>query len=549
MAPYLRCSAFRAERRSRTRLEPIRVRRQRFAIVADVARQLRELRGQASRALGQSLRSRIQPGRIGESVRRAGQRVADRALARQGRLGLGRSLQEPFDVREPGLLRRQSLGLSLERLHRLDLAHLIREEVQLSLSLTGRGREGIERLPCVAPALPRVAVGGERDQMRVAGEPIEEAGLGRRRQQPLRLVLPVHLDQRRAEIGERGGSRELSADPGGALPVHAHGARQQDLAVLRPVGCVLGGIEARLDARGLRAGANERAVGPDAQRERQTDRHHRLAGPGLAREDVQTGMQVEIEVVDDPETADVQLPQHARSLSGAADIFDVHDALAVARSPGSSNLPRTRERNGGAPGRRTRRAGRSAAADRARLPTGSSTLSRPSAESRPGSSPTTSSTTCCCAPRTNDRSNTMCAAMGVNTRHGTSGSRSARGPRTNTRSNPSASRRPPRRRRSGDVLPVDLDREPDQPVPRSLLDDHLVQRPLGSELGATFRTRGGGDRSSMVARPASASRMRSRASAAPPPSGTPAVRPSPPGRDGRAPPRRGLEGTCRRPRS
>ena len=62
-------------------------------------------------------------------------------------------------------------------------------------------------------------------------------------------------------------------------------------------------------------GANERAVGSDAQRERQADRHHGLAGPGLSREDVQAGMQLEIEVVDDPETADVQLPQHARSLS------------------------------------------------------------------------------------------------------------------------------------------------------------------------------------------------------------------------------------------
>ena len=143
-------------------------------------------------------------------------------------------------------------------------------------------------------------------------------------------MLPVHLDQGRAEVGERGCRGELPSDPAGALPVHAHGAREQDLSVLRPVGCVLGGIEARLDARGLRAGANERAVSSYAQRERQTDRHHRLAGPGLAREDVQTGMQVKIEVVDDPETADVQLPQHARSLSGAADIIAVR-VVALAR--------------------------------------------------------------------------------------------------------------------------------------------------------------------------------------------------------------------------
>ena len=104
------------------------------------------------------------------------------------------------------------------------------------------------------------------------------------------------------------------------LPVDAHGASEQNLAVLGPVRGALGGIEPRLDAGGLRAVTDERAVGSNAQCERQPHRHQGLAGAGLPREDVQAGVQVEIEVVDDPETADVQLPQHACTLPAGADI-------------------------------------------------------------------------------------------------------------------------------------------------------------------------------------------------------------------------------------
>src|SRR4029453_13441636 len=52
--------------------------------------------------------------------------------------------------------------------------------------------------------------------------------------------------------------------------------------------------------------------------ELQPDRPHRLAGPGLAGEDVQAGMQLEVEVVDHAETADVQLAEHPAILDRAA---------------------------------------------------------------------------------------------------------------------------------------------------------------------------------------------------------------------------------------
>ena len=58
---------------------------------------------------------------------------------------------------------------------------------------------------------------------------------------------------------------------------------------------------------------------------------------------------------------------------------------------------------------------------RTRDPTGSSTLSRPSADRIPLSSPMTSRDTSLPGSSTNERSNTMCAAIGVRINDSTSG--------------------------------------------------------------------------------------------------------------------------------
>ena len=84
-------------------------------------------------------------------------------------------------------------------------------------------------------------------------------------------------------------------------------------------------------------------------------------------------------------------------------------------------MSRTRVRKPAASSRRTRRAGRLDAWILTSVPTGISWVSRPSAETNPGSSPTTSRLTTLLAPSTNDRSKTICAAIGVTMRHGTSG--------------------------------------------------------------------------------------------------------------------------------
>ena len=166
-----------------------------------------------------ALRDRIQPSRLGERVRgadaaRRPSRSPPRAL-----LGLRRPLEQPFDVREARLLDGQSFRFPVARVDRLDLVHLIGQQVELALSLARRSLERVERRARIAPPLPRLAIRRERDEMRIAGEPIEESRLRGRRQQTLRLVLPVDLDQRRHRARRASKRSRAAPDAGGALPV------------------------------------------------------------------------------------------------------------------------------------------------------------------------------------------------------------------------------------------------------------------------------------------------------------------------------------------
>ena len=148
--------------------------------------------------------------------------------------------------------------------------------------------------------------------MRVAGEPIEECRLGGRRQQALRLPLPVVLDEAGAELGERRRGRELTSDARGRSPVPGDRPRQDHLAVFCPVPGFVGRVETRLDAGGARIVADERGRATLSQREQQPHGHHRLPGARLAGEHVETRRELEVEVGDHPEPADVELAQHGR---------------------------------------------------------------------------------------------------------------------------------------------------------------------------------------------------------------------------------------------
>src|SRR5581483_2312631 len=187
-------------------------------------------------------------------------------------------------------------------------------------------------------------------------------------------------------------------------------ASQHELALLGPlVPRGTGGrLEPRLNASCLRARAHKRRGRP--------------------------GTEGKVEVPDHTQIADVELPKHGLYAGRS-----IPDGLPAGRSsrttvategrssrttaatepgspPGSPNFSRTRAWNGGASSRRISLPGFGAAPIRTLEPTGSSRLSRPSADRSPSSSPTTLRVTRSLADRTSDRSNTMCAATGVTIR-------------------------------------------------------------------------------------------------------------------------------------
>ena len=88
-----------------------------------------------------------------------------------------------------------------------------------------------------------------------------------------------------------------------------------ELAVFGPVPRSVDRVEASLDAGRGSTVADERGGAPLAQGEQQPHGHHRLPGAGLAGEHVQARRELQVEVGDHPEAADVELAQHGRDAS------------------------------------------------------------------------------------------------------------------------------------------------------------------------------------------------------------------------------------------
>jgi hypothetical protein len=122
--------------------------------------------------------------------------------------------------------------------------------------------------------------------------------------------LTVDLDELRAELRECAGRRELAADTRRAAAVGAHRACEDHVAVLGPLGGRGGRVEQSLHlGRGL-PGPHQLRAPTTPDRERDPHGDHRLARAGLAREHVETAVELEVQVIDHPETTDVQLAEH-----------------------------------------------------------------------------------------------------------------------------------------------------------------------------------------------------------------------------------------------
>src|SRR5206468_4056905 len=133
-------------------------------------------------------------------------------------------------------------------------------------------------------------------------------------------------------------------------------------------------VEERLDARGIRAVADEGRVGTRASREPQRVDQEALAGARLAREHVEALGERQPELVDQREVGDRQLEEPARRPG---------IALGRHRHEGSSwTLVRRRSQNGWAPWGSTKRIGRASARTSTTSPTWIRRSSRPSIDTR-----------------------------------------------------------------------------------------------------------------------------------------------------------------------
>ena len=199
-------------------LQTLRVGRERLPIGTHVTGQLGDL-DRHGRAPGSELRRRrVERASIVEHPRGHAERVGRAVVTAERRLGRTGRLEQALDVAEPRLLGGQPLGLLGLRRDRLDLADLIGEEVELTLAIARRHPQPLQGDRRRPERLERLAVGDDRDEVLVAGEPIEERGLHGGLEEPLGLMLAVHLDQRGAERGQCGGCRDLPADARSPLP-------------------------------------------------------------------------------------------------------------------------------------------------------------------------------------------------------------------------------------------------------------------------------------------------------------------------------------------
>ena len=170
---------------------------------------------------------------------------------------------------EPGRLEVELVGLAGARRRGLDLAHLVREQIHLAFAIAFALVELGERSLRIPQATVLDAKRLDRVEVLTTRVPVEEACLGDRREQPLALVLAVHLDELAGELREGGHRRQLSTHTRGAAPLRGHGPCEQDLPVLGPPGARRrgGSVEPRLHLRGPRARPNERGPAAPAERE------------------------------------------------------------------------------------------------------------------------------------------------------------------------------------------------------------------------------------------------------------------------------------------
>ena len=187
-----------------------------------------------------------------------------------------------------------------------DLLDLVPQQLEPPLDLARLEVDVRERRSVLAPALdgPR----HRKAQLRVTAERVEQLALPALVEEARLLVLAVDLDERADGSASRAAVTAPVVEPRRRAPAGADFARRDQR--LRH------SVEQRLDPRRLGPMPDERRVG--ARPERQSERidQQALPGPGLAGQDIQPGLELEPQPLDQREVAHGELQQPPRAVAG-----------------------------------------------------------------------------------------------------------------------------------------------------------------------------------------------------------------------------------------
>lgn len=222
--------------------------------------------------------------------------------------GSGRVGAEPERIgrRENLLLALEaSLLLRVTELGGCYLADLERQQIGLSAQLPGVAPKLFQTgIQIVQPSSRAVDFGAVKAPEAIEGSPlcldVEEGLVG---------VLTVQIHQARPERLERGGCRHAPVDVGPGPAIGRNLPPDDDLRlVARQLACQ--DDEATLYDGTFGAVTDERRAGPAPDEQLERLHHEGLARTRLARERRHGGAEVQVQVLDDPEVADLDLRQH-----------------------------------------------------------------------------------------------------------------------------------------------------------------------------------------------------------------------------------------------
>ncbi len=209
--------------------------------------------------------------------------------------------------------------LAFLQVHRLQLAELEAQIVELGRVARAGAARALDRGAHVLPLHRRVRDSGERGVVTAVG--VEQGALLFAAQQGLAFVLAEHFDQGFAEFAQRrGGHRAVVDESAGAAFGVDHAADQAVAGVVGIEQILLaqpGGGGGRVGERKFGTdlglvlpGAHQRAVGAGADDQAECVDQDRFAGAGFAGQHREAGAEVQRQLVDDREVADVELFKH-----------------------------------------------------------------------------------------------------------------------------------------------------------------------------------------------------------------------------------------------